>query len=307
MMRVAKLLGPSEVRERAGTGLRRTYFSARIHWPFTMAAIVLAIMPLFALAQTTAPSPLGTPPAVSELDTYTKIIGAIITGVATLIGLPIVLLTYRKTRAEIAKLELEALALREKLPDAGITSNDKEGVIRISVSHSPNVTVQVLADPRFLAPLLLLVDFVFAWVLLTLAGYFLRVFGFPGTLALAILAAVLLLPIVKQIFRVRAMLRPLQTPEEVRSSFRQLKSVAYTAYGIVVVVCGGFAALLFTASSVTELGHYAAWASVVAAAALVLAAPFLKPRMDRYLLQVSGAGSIAKNLPSSDPKTTRPR
>jgi hypothetical protein len=201
---------------------------------------------------------------------------------------------------------LEALALRDKLPDAGSTPNDKGGVIRISVDHSPNVTVQVLADPRFLAPLLLLVDFVFAWVLLTLAGYFLRIFGFPGTVAQGILAAVLLLPIVKQIFRVRAMLRPLQTPEEVRSSFRQMKGVAYTAYAIVVSVCGGFALLLFTAASVTELGHHTAWASAVSAAALVLAAPLLKPRIDRYLFEVSGAASIPTNPPSSESQTTTP-
>lgn len=283
------------------------YFSLRIPWLAVTSAVVLAMVPIAALSQSTAPPLPGTAPAMSELETYTKIIGAIITGVATLIGLPIVFLTYRKTRAEIAKLELEALALREKLPGAVTTANDQGAVIRVSVEHSPNVTVQVLADPRFLAPLLLLVDFVFAWVVLTLAGYFLRFFSFPGTLALAILAAVLLLPIVKQIFRVRAMLRPLQTPEEVLSSFRQVKGVAYTAYAILVVAFGGFAVLLFTATSVTKLAHYAAWVSAVAAAALALAAPFIKSRVDRYLLKVSGAASLPANLPFSDPQSTRNR
>jgi hypothetical protein len=292
-MRVIKFLERSEPLGRRESGLGRSYFSFRVPWPLAASAIVLAIIPLVALAHTTAPPTSGTPSTVSELETETKLIGEIIAGVATLIGLPVVLLTYRKTRAEIAKLELEALALRDKLPDTRSTADDKGGVIRISVDHSPNVTVQVLADPRFLAPLLLLVDFVFAWVLLTLAGYFFRLFEFRSTLALAMLAAVLLLPIVKQIFRVRAMLRPLQTPEEIRSSLRQMKSVAYSAYAIVVVVCGGFAAILFTATSVTEFGHYAAWASAVAAATLVLAAPLLKPRIDRYLLEASGAASLS--------------
>jgi hypothetical protein len=61
-----------------------------------------------------APAPTSQPSALSQVDTYVKVAGAVVTGVATVLGIPIVFLTYRKTRAEIAKLELEANALREE-------------------------------------------------------------------------------------------------------------------------------------------------------------------------------------------------
>ena len=77
--------------------------------------------------------------------------GAVITGLATLLGLPIVFVTYRKTRVEISKLELEANALRAQQASRAGDSRDEEGNIRILVDHSPNTSIQVLADPRFLA------------------------------------------------------------------------------------------------------------------------------------------------------------
>jgi len=93
--------------------------------------------------------------AIADADLYVKIIGGIITGAAAFLGLPIIFLTYQKTRAEIRKLTLEAETLQQKLPSSSERINE-EGQIRINVENSPNVHVQVLADPRFLAPLLLL-------------------------------------------------------------------------------------------------------------------------------------------------------
>src|SRR5262249_51130435 len=107
-----------------------------------------------ALAQVSAPVAASstTPSSTSELDTYVKIVGAIITGIATLLGLPIVFLTYKKTRAEITKLELEASDLKEKHAPRTEKSKDEGGATRIVVDQSPNTNIQILADPRFLAP-----------------------------------------------------------------------------------------------------------------------------------------------------------
>jgi hypothetical protein len=154
-------------------------------------------------APSVSPSPTGW---LGGLDTYAKVFGAVLTGLGTLFGLPIVPLTFKKTKAEIRKLELESAALEGK----GAVTGDVEGGTSIRISDSRNVTVQVLADPRFLGPLLLLLDFILALIVLTLAGYFLSLFGLGviRSVLLALLAAVLLIPIATEARRVRAVLRP---------------------------------------------------------------------------------------------------
>src|SRR6266536_6139783 len=68
--------------------------------PSSLQLRLLVTVALFvgtACAQTTAPAaaPSTQPSVISELDTYVKILGAAITGIATLLGLPIVFVTYR--------------------------------------------------------------------------------------------------------------------------------------------------------------------------------------------------------------------
>jgi len=241
------------------------------------------------LAQASAPFIAASAPSVAaEVDSYGKAIGAVVTALAALFGLPIVFLTYRKTRAEIAKLELEANALREKQGPQPERTKDLEGNIRINIQQSPGVTVQVLADPRFLAPLLLLVDFIFAWVVLTLAERLFAIFaiGIVRSGALAILAAVLLLPIAKQVLRVRAVLSPPQTPEELQDSLRQTTMAVYVSYLLVVASSIGVGALLLltvSSASLTDAGHYLAWALVATGIALLAAIPLLKPRFKKYI------------------------
>jgi hypothetical protein len=256
----------------------------RILFGFTCFAFLIWVLnPSASFGQ--AADPASSP--ITEIDTYVKVVGAVLTGLATLFGLPIVFLTYRKTRAEIAKLDLEAAALREKLPPPAKRTDHDEGGIRVNVEHSPNVHVQVLADPRFLAPLLLLLDFIFAWIVLTLAGYLLSIFGLGTfrTLALALLAAVLLMPIAKQVLRTRAVLRPPHSPEERRASIRQAKLAAYTVYALMILSSFAFGGLLLGADTgnLTDLGRNLAWGLITLSAALVLGSPILKPRVDRYL------------------------
>lgn len=235
-------------------------------------------------------TPAPTPPsALSEVDTLVKIVAAVITGLATLIGLPIVFLTYRKTRAEITKLELEANALREKQSTQSTSERDDEGSIRIAIDNSPYANIKVLADPRFLVPLLILLDFIFAWIVLTLAGHLLSIFslGILGAFLLALLSASLFLPIARQVIRVHTVLRPLRTPEEVRDSMRQTRMAAYMMYGIVVAISLIFGVLMLTAfEALIDLGRYLAWALIVCDLLLIVASPLIKRRFDGYLARI---------------------
>lgn len=272
-------------------------------------ALVLLLVCPFAFGQPSAqatPSPTPSSP-LTELDTLVKIVAALLTGLATLIGLPIVFLTYRKTRAEITKLELEANALREKQNTQSNSERDDEGNIRIVVDNSPHSTINVLADPRFLAPLLILLDFIFAWIALTMAGYFLSIFGFGilRTVVLTLLSALLLLPIARQVLRVRSVLRPLRTAEEVRASRRQTRVVAYALYAIIVAssILFGLLLLFLGAPSLTNLGRYLAWALFIFGLLLFIAFPFIKRRLDLYLAHLHEENDN-QQAPVTQPKLT---
>ncbi|WP_201214788.1 hypothetical protein [Rhodocyclus purpureus] len=162
----------------------------------------LLIMPALALAQAAPPA---SPTWLSEADAYVKVFGAVLTGLGTMFGLPIVLLSFKKTRAEIRKLELEAAALQGKANAEGAV----QAGTTIEISHSHDLNIQVLADPRFLGPLLLLLDFILAWVILTLAGTFLNIIdlGVISSVLLAVLAMALLVPIAKEARRVKRALK----------------------------------------------------------------------------------------------------
>lgn len=58
------------------------------------------------------------PTLLSVADEYVKVVGDVLTGLGTVFGLPLVYQTFRKTRAEIAKINLEAAKLRKDLGEA---------------------------------------------------------------------------------------------------------------------------------------------------------------------------------------------
>lgn len=171
--------------------------------PFLVLVAALLVTPVLAFAQV---APQVSPGWLSEADAYVKVVGAVLTGLGTLFGFPIVFLSFKKTRAEIRKLELEAAALQGKANAAG----EIQVGTNIAISHSHDLNIQVLADPRFLGPLLLLLDFIFAWIILTLAGTFLNIIhlGIFGSALLAVLAVALLVPIAKEALRVKQTLKP---------------------------------------------------------------------------------------------------
>src|SRR4051812_44695350 len=112
-------------------------------------------------AMSESPLPPQGPVSLNELDIYVKVFGGIVTGLGTLFGLPATLLYFRKTRAEIRKLELEAAALLAKETGSqGIAYGNQ-----VTIHDAHNNNIQILTDPRFLAPLLLLLDFIIAWII----------------------------------------------------------------------------------------------------------------------------------------------
>ena len=175
----------------------------------------LCLISLKAQAPATSPSPTQANNSawLGQLDTYAKVIGGVVAGLGTLFGLPLVILNFKKTRAEIRKLELEAAALQNKTLSADAVSQYAN---RIEIVNSDNNTIQVFADPRFLAPLLLLLDFIVAWGILTLAGYVIDFFvpGILSTIMTALLAGILLVPIVREARRVKRVLRPPKEAEQ---------------------------------------------------------------------------------------------
>lgn len=168
---------------------------------------------LFVFALPSATLAQGTPPIDSQIEvveTYVKIIGGIIAGLVAVFGLPLTVIQFQKTRAEIRKLDLEAAALEGK----GDADNLEWPSNMITIEDSDYATVQILADPRFLGPLLLLLDFIIAWIVLSLFNYalsapgaFLPLVSLLHPLILLVIAAILLVPIALEAYRVRQALR----------------------------------------------------------------------------------------------------
>lgn len=238
----------------------------------------------------TSPSPSPTPPSfLSDLDTVVKIIGGIITALITIIGIPVGYATYRKTKAEITKIELEAKELRNKQSDYSTQENNEDGIIRINISNSTDTNIKILADPRFLAPLLILLDFIFASIVLSLAGHLFSMFniGFIDSYFLTFLSAVLFLPILRQVLRVRAVLRPPKSEEEIRASTRQARIAVYLLFAFSVCLLLIFGILLNSVGeNLTTTGRYLSWILIIVGSLLALASPLLKRWFDKYLARI---------------------
>lgn len=151
-------------------------------------------------------SPIPTTNFWNSLDTYIKVVAGVVAAITAILGVPVAFLQIRKTIAEIRKTELEAKKLQEQT--GGELPANYEGH-RIYLSDSDHNVIQILADPRFAAPLLILLDFVIVYIVLALAGYAVDVFslGRIGQIILTVTAAVLLLPLFIEALRLRGVLR----------------------------------------------------------------------------------------------------
>jgi len=168
-----------------------------------MIFILLAFDP--AVAQEAIPPATQNNTDNNSIQLYVKLAGIAVTAIATCVGLPIVLLNYRKTKAEIAKIELETEKLRQ-----GINPEATENPLLESRETIPNIpsSVMHLSGRGHMAVLLLIIDFVFAWIVFELASRaigMINIYPF-NTLAMFFIASLLFLPIAKQALRLRAAL-----------------------------------------------------------------------------------------------------
>jgi hypothetical protein len=169
------------------------------------------------------------------------------------------------------------------LPQGERSDAGDEAGIRINVDRSTDTRIQVLADPRFLAPLLLLLDFIFAWIVLELFADFLSMLelGIFRRFALIIFAAILLLPIAREVIRTRAVLRPPRSLEEMRLATKQARVAVYAGYVIATAVAIGVGLFLLIAVS-DNIAQVFAWVLLGFGAVLLASGFFLKRRIDRY-------------------------
>jgi DNA-binding protein YbaB len=158
-----------------------------------------------ALAQTAADS-LS---ALSTADTLVKVVGGAVAAVTTILGLPLVYQTFRKTQAEITKIKLEAEKLARET--AGMRSSGTAGppqTLAVNVEGEGNV-VSITADPRLKGPLLVLVDALIASVYAAIASYAISfVISLVGLeqlhgLAMLIIYVLLFWPVMKAALRVK--------------------------------------------------------------------------------------------------------
>ncbi|WP_226431434.1 hypothetical protein [Leisingera sp. McT4-56] len=247
--------------------------------------LTLTVVATFAFAQGAVE---GEKSSVETFENLVKTGVAIITGVAALLGLPMVYLTYRKTSVEIKKLELEARQLMEA---SDATPSFKSGVekgVRVNIHESPNSNVQVLADPRFLAPLLILLDFIFAWIILALTARLFSTFqvGEAGRLVQLILALFLLLPLAHQVMKIRNAMDPTGRTDQSPLG-AQLKTITTVSYWLAVILFFGFGGLILYldhgSSSVTVLGRYFAYGLITAAVVMLVCAAWARKKLNHYI------------------------
>ena len=183
-------------------GTKSVNFSGVLLVAVVFAALTLLVQqPAYSQIQPSTPTNF-----LSSLDTYVKVIAGVVAAITASLGIPVAFLQIRKTIAEIRKTELEAKKLEEQTGVALPVNHDGH---RIIIDHSDNNNIQILVDPRFSSPLLILLDFVIVYILLALAGYAISVFlpGKIGQIILTIVGAGLLLPLLVEALRLRGVLR----------------------------------------------------------------------------------------------------
>lgn len=211
-----------------------------------------------------------------------------------MLGIPIVFLTYKKTQAEIRKLDLEATSLESQ--QQPIQENDGSG-IQVSVADSQYTTVKIFADPRLLAPLLILLDFIFAWIVIALFGYITSLIGFGGTLVRAILAFFLLIPIAIQAIQVRGLLLGTKNDSDLLSSYKGPRvafTTIYILFALVLVVVSGVLLLTISHEELTNWGVAIAWSMIIIGLVLVLLHSHFKKKFDNYLLKTARKSHVNK-------------
>ncbi len=180
--------------------------------------IIIGVVVSSALGLALAADALAAQPTSSSGTSFSDIaegVGVAIGAAIALLGAPGVYLGIKKTQVEIRKLELEALRLQgEQGTPASLATDEPSQTYMIHVEGAAN-HVAITADPRLLAPLLLLLDFIVATIILTIAGYLLNFGGFDiFSPLLAAVGIVLFTPIFREARRLKRVLTsPVPTVE----------------------------------------------------------------------------------------------
>jgi hypothetical protein len=147
---------------------------------------------------------------MAEFGEIAEGVGAAVGAAVALLGTPTVYLGIRKSKVEIRKLELEALKLQaENQSTMNPVDLGFDKSIRVNIEGGTDNVVSISTDLRLLGPLLLLLDFVSATIVLTIAGYLLS-FGSLSlfTPLLAVLGIALFTPIYREARRLKKALTP---------------------------------------------------------------------------------------------------
>ena len=104
---------------------------------------------------------------LTQTDLLIKIIGGAVAVVTAILGLPVAWIQFHKARVEIKKIELESQKLASDLSENASSDANRH---RIIVDGNRNI-VNIFTDPRLFSPMLLLVDFVIAYLYLLVVDY----------------------------------------------------------------------------------------------------------------------------------------
>lgn len=166
-----------------------------------MKHLLWIILAFWVVTPVRAETPFEDRHLLEQAELTLAVLSGVVAVVVALIGVPVAWMSVRKTRAIINKTELEAQKLRSELHSLGTTGAvSEESGTRIEIVGDRNI-VSVVTDPRLSGPLLIVVDFVVAWIILTLLNYALRVLpihlGIFQSLLVGGIAALLFIPILK--------------------------------------------------------------------------------------------------------------
>ncbi|WEX77955.1 hypothetical protein PYH37_002797 [Sinorhizobium numidicum] len=129
---------------------------------------------------------------LAVINNYAQIVGGAVAAAAAILGLPLLLQNYRKTRAEIERIELESAQIRAGLTTRVLPEDKSAEAFNLNIEGDSNA-VQITADPRLSGPLILLVDvFIgfFYYQLASLAVSILPIYPLDNAIHIAVFAVV---------------------------------------------------------------------------------------------------------------------
>lgn len=264
-----------------------------MRWKLVVAAVFFLRMlaePSLAIAETgiSGATPNSSPVNAASLEIYIKVTGAAIGVLLALIGVPLAFLSYKKTTAEIAKIELETQALRQRALVAG----DQDASKSCKSNAAPNMAPAGTSSPhdiesRILGALLLILNFITAWVFYTLSKHLLGFFDIGGSFFAFVLAAGLFLPWVSQSRHLFTTLKEVVSEHDRKSFLAAAEKQAKIIKIIYLMWCGwlmAFPPILYIVMP-DRVAHFSwiGWTIMAIGASLLVLFVFVRHWIDRLI------------------------